>query len=147
MATSGLFCLKLLAATCAMEITLGSRTWLARIPSESKMSDGPSRLGFSILKLFPGGRRVEPRWPMLIEVWPRGSQLACVLPRRVVRRGEIGRRRSYLGTRGRCQCACHGFLGGKGCHMKLPYSAVTAATLASGKTIGCVTLKFDWFCW
>ncbi len=50
----------LLSQVTKAEVFLNSRTWFARVPSESNPADAPSRLDFKQLRAITGAK---PKWP------------------------------------------------------------------------------------
>ncbi len=58
----------LLSKTTQAEVFLNSRTWYARVPSESNPADLPSRLDFRALRALRGSRQCQPVWPSADEL-------------------------------------------------------------------------------
>ena len=65
--------LRMLAMAARLEVRAGMRSWYTRVPSESNLADGPSRLNFDVLTRWPGATLQEPVWPDLRELQLEGD--------------------------------------------------------------------------
>jgi hypothetical protein len=70
----------LLSQVTQAEVVLNSRTWYARVPSESNPADAPSRLDFAALRACRGSKQCQPIWPKLADRGEKYGGVSGVQP-------------------------------------------------------------------